>query len=191
MLQDHLEVDAVLFRRVHDGVPLARRRQIQIAEFCRFAAGGPVEVLAVPVRHPDPRPVFARVVHLGKEVRRAGQFIRVPRLIVTDGIVARAAIELEATVVAAIYPHEARFRVAVDRPLFLVQSLLMHGLAVEFHAHDRIGSRHGGRVADAPRAVAIVEGGNIYRAVVRFADGDLHVDVLVVERVALQIGQFE
>ena len=69
MLQRHLKMNARLFRRGDNGIPLLRHRQIQLAQRQGRAVWRPIQILAIPMIHPDARPVFMRCAHLPKNIR--------------------------------------------------------------------------------------------------------------------------
>ncbi len=191
VLEHELEMDTALICGGYDAVPALCRRQIDLAQLLRLAARRPIEVLSIPVRHPDAGPVLARGMHLAEDVGIVCLALRAPRDVVADREVALAVVHDEAAPVAAIESHEPRLRLARHVPRALLDLLRMCRLAVQADRNERIGAGSGGRVAHAPGRAAVEEAGHADDTVVRPLERDLDVHLLIVVRIALKARKLE
>ena len=138
MLEAHLKIEVVLFCGLNDLVPFFGDCQIDLAFFEGSRAGRPIEIFAVPMIHPDSRPVLTGVVHFCEHLRNFREILGLPSLIVPEGEEVSPAIENESRVIRPVDPNETGSRVPADIPVLLFKLLLVRDLPVELHGGDRV-----------------------------------------------------
>ena len=116
MLSHHLERDVAALRRLHDPVPASRDPEIEPPQRGLIPARQPVEALAVPMAHPDPRPVLPGVGHVREELLH-GHPAPIPRRVATERVVRGTVLVGEVPRVVGGAADEARFRLAGHREL--------------------------------------------------------------------------
>src|ERR1700677_2269311 len=96
MLEDELKVNAAGIGGGDDLVPQLCGGEAQLAGLDGIGGiFGPVEIFAVPMAHPDSRPIHASAAHARKRLAELGLAVGTPGKVVADWVIRRAIAEGE------------------------------------------------------------------------------------------------